>query len=117
MFKLTQGSTFWWPIEFDYPSEDKRNKFERQEFQAQFRRVTNTEMRDFYGLERTQEQIVDFLTSVFLDFDDIEYDEEALTKEQVRAHLLDDTAINLAILKGFIEATTSGALGVSNAKK
>jgi hypothetical protein len=65
MFKLNQSATFYWPVEVQVPVDG--GKFEKQTFDAQFKRVSQTRLQEMReAIERNEVTDAGFVADVMV---------------------------------------------------
>lgn len=123
MFKFTNENTFWTKVQFRYPVEtDDKNpqpKTQAVSFSAKFKRMPHSELQAFFAQEdKTEQEMLVFLDDIFVDFRGIDIGSDAdETAAETKARLLEDSIVNVALYRAYIDAVLGGTQRADTAKK
>lgn len=106
MFILSQSNTYTWPITVEFPVSG--GKFEKQTFDAEFRRMSQSEIEDYFKRINDGEIVDrDFAKAILVGWKGITSDgQEVPFSESSRDMLFDIPLVVSALIKSFVSSVT-----------
>ncbi len=110
MFKLDQSQSYSWPVAVEFPISG--GKFEKQTFDAEFKRLPQSRMKEVLSTETETIPDLEFSKEVLLGWKGIQAADgsEIPFSESARDQLLDVPLVARAVVMAFLNSATGGKI-------